>query len=506
MKKINKLISFKKLKKIRKKYKNSKIVLCHGTFDLLHYGHLLHFKKARGFGDLLIVSVTADKFVNKGPNRPFYNQNQRLNQISFNEFVDYVCLSEFKTSVEVINELKPNIYVKGKDYKNNNLDKTKGIFSEIKSLKKIKGEIKYTEEDTFSSTRIINDYTQVISSENKKYIRQIKKYITLDEIHNTIDEIKNNRVLVLGEPIIDTYIYCNPIGISSKNPSVAVKKTSTTDYVGGSLAIANNLKKLGCIVDLITINGNEDYYKKTKFKKLLKGIKCKEITDKNIITPRKTRFFSNVANQKIFEVVDLNHDYLEISRKRYENEINKKLKKIDLLMVADFGHGLFEKSTLNFVKDINKFVCLNVQSNSENYGFNTFDKYKNQFNYLCIDEREARYGFKDRYSSIEELMQKMPKKFATSITLGTRGSLYKKNNNKIISSPVFFDNVKDTLGSGDAYFSITSVLNYLNKNPYIISFLGNVYAGLSAQFIANSESIDLPKLHKTVESIFNISD
>ena len=94
-------------------------------------------------------------------------------------------------------------------------------------------------------------------------------------------------------------------------------------------------------------------------------------------------------------------------------------------MVADFGHGLFEKSTLNFVKDINKFVCLNVQSNSENYGFNTFDKYKNQFNYLCIDEREARYGFKDRYSSIEELMQKMPKKFS-SITLGTRGSLYKK--------------------------------------------------------------------------------
>ena len=53
MKKINKLVSFKELKELRKKYKNSKIVLCHGTFDLLHYGHLLHFKKAKGFGDLL---------------------------------------------------------------------------------------------------------------------------------------------------------------------------------------------------------------------------------------------------------------------------------------------------------------------------------------------------------------------------------------------------------------------------------------------------------------------
>ena len=47
--------------------------------------------KAKEFGDILIVSITSDRYVNKGPNRPFYNQIQRLNQISFIETVDYVC-------------------------------------------------------------------------------------------------------------------------------------------------------------------------------------------------------------------------------------------------------------------------------------------------------------------------------------------------------------------------------------------------------------------------------
>ena len=506
MNKNKKNLKFEDLEKFRSKNNKHKIVLCHGTFDLLHYGHLLHFKKAKEFGDILIVSITSDRYVNKGPNRPFYNQIQRLNQISFIETVDYVCLSNFQTGVEIIKKLKPDIYVKGRDYKDNKQDKTKGIYKEINELKKHNGTIKYTSEDTFSSTRIINDYSTLVSDENKKYINNLKKKVSLNEIHNSIDQLSNINLLILGEPIIDTYIYCNPIGISSKNPSIAVKKTSKIDFIGGSLAIANNLNKLGCNVKLITINNKEEYYKRTKKNKLLKSINHSEIYDGNIVTPRKTRYFSNVANQKIFEVVDLNHEYKNLNRKKYEQLINKNLKSNDIILIADFGHGLFESSTLSFIKNIKKFKCMNVQSNSENYGFNTFDKYENKFDYLCIDEKELRYGLKDRYSSIESLISKIPKNGDVSITLGTNGSIFRKKGKKPIKTPVFFDNVKDTLGSGDAYFSITSAMDYLNINEHIISFLGNVYAGLSTQFIANSDATELAKLHKSVESIFNISD
>ena len=58
--------------------KGKKIVLCHGVFDLLHFGHLNHFEKAKSHGDILVVSITPDKFVNKGPSRPTFEESVRL--------------------------------------------------------------------------------------------------------------------------------------------------------------------------------------------------------------------------------------------------------------------------------------------------------------------------------------------------------------------------------------------------------------------------------------------
>ena len=54
-----------------KKINNKKIVLCHGTFDLLHAGHFRHFQDSKNLGDVLVVTVTSDKFINKGPGRPY---------------------------------------------------------------------------------------------------------------------------------------------------------------------------------------------------------------------------------------------------------------------------------------------------------------------------------------------------------------------------------------------------------------------------------------------------
>ena len=95
---MNKIITLENFKKkgLYKKYKN--IVLAHGVFDVLHIGHLRYFKKAKSLGDCLIVSVTNDKDVNKGINRPFFNEHLRLEAISQIECVNYVILSKEKTS------------------------------------------------------------------------------------------------------------------------------------------------------------------------------------------------------------------------------------------------------------------------------------------------------------------------------------------------------------------------------------------------------------------------
>ena len=91
--------------------------MCHGVFDLLHLGHIKHFEEAKKYGDILVVTITPNKYVSKGPNRPVFNTNQRMEAIASLETVDYVSENKWRDAVETIKLLKPNVYCKGPDYK-----------------------------------------------------------------------------------------------------------------------------------------------------------------------------------------------------------------------------------------------------------------------------------------------------------------------------------------------------------------------------------------------------
>ena len=138
-----KIVNFDKLKlKLEKlRLKRKSIGMSHGVFDLIHLGHIKHFEEAKKNCDILIVSVTSDKYVFKGPGRPKFNEKERMHSISSLELVDYVILSDSPSAVENLNLIKPNIYFKGPDYKINKNDFTKKIYKEINILKKFRGKI-----------------------------------------------------------------------------------------------------------------------------------------------------------------------------------------------------------------------------------------------------------------------------------------------------------------------------------------------------------------------------
>ena len=69
------------------------IVLCHGVFDLIHPGHIRHFQAARREGDVLIVTLTPDKYVGKGPGRPVFNQDLRAESLAALSCVDCVAIN-----------------------------------------------------------------------------------------------------------------------------------------------------------------------------------------------------------------------------------------------------------------------------------------------------------------------------------------------------------------------------------------------------------------------------
>lgn len=144
-----------KLGKLRSKGKI--IVHCHGCFDLMHPGHIKYFQAAKKMGDVLVVTVSPDVYVDKGPGRPVFNENLRAESIAALECVDYVAINKWPTAEETIRLLAPDIYVKGQEFEKLE-DKTGKLQKELKVIQEVGSKIAFTHEVVFSSTDLINRY------------------------------------------------------------------------------------------------------------------------------------------------------------------------------------------------------------------------------------------------------------------------------------------------------------------------------------------------------------
>jgi len=133
------------------------IAHCHGCFDLMHPGHIKYFQAAKRMGDILIVTVTPDEYIDKGPNRPVFNQQLRLESIAALACVDFVSVNKWKTAENTLRLLKPDVYVKGQEFENLE-DKTGKMQKEFQVVEEIGAEMRFTHEIVFSSTALLNEH------------------------------------------------------------------------------------------------------------------------------------------------------------------------------------------------------------------------------------------------------------------------------------------------------------------------------------------------------------
>ena len=481
----NKIATLENLKILRKKNLNKKIVLAHGTFDFFHYGHLEHLKKSKDFGDILVVSITADKYIKKGIGRPIYKQDQRLKFISSLDFVDYVVAINSTSGIEIINCLKPDIYSKGYEYKNKNNDFTRKILVEEKEVKKNKGKIFYTNEMVLSSSNLINRMKFTEKGLNEKFRESFKKLNDFYFFLKKFNEIQDKNILVIGDSIIDEYIFTTALAKSPKEEIISVKEEEKNIYFGGIFATANNISTL------LTLIGNEKGLEKKIKKKLNKNLDYYFCINENTKTTTKTRYLDN-SHKKLFQTNKLNFSLIDpIIEKKILKFLKKTIKNYDLVVVNDFGHGLLTPKIIKVLESQSKKLCINVQTNSANFGFNFFDKYKKCY-YLSLDEPEVRYALKDRDNNIKILVKKMLKKTKAQIIAVTYGANGTKmfSNNKIASLPAFSKNVVDTLGAGDAFFAISSIYSMCDNNSKNIGFVGNLAGAMKIQYLGHERHIE----------------
>lgn len=485
--KINSLI---KLSNLRRKNKNLKIGLCHGVFDVLHNGHINHFYNAKKKVDILVASITTKKFVNKGPRQPFNNDFQRLNVLESIKYIDYVYLNKKRDSKEILKFLKPDIYFKGKDYIKSDLHGN--LKDEIKTLKKNKGKIYFTKTKLQSSTKIFN-HTYNWNINQKKYLTKVGKYSS-EMLQTNFNLLSKKTIYLIGEPIIDKYEHCDIVGTTTKDPAISVLAKKSISIGGGVIAAAKMASQFCKKVNLIT-------YGKTKIlKKHLseyKNIKLINIsTNQNIQC--KTRFINSNRMEKLIQVTNFKKNSL--SSKEMSKCISE-LKKIknENLIICDFGIGLFEKNVLNYLNSSKIKKYLNVQSNSINLGFNLFTKH-NKYDYLSLDKREWSLGLKKVNFDLNDINNNVKNFKYLAITKGKDGSVF-ISKKKTYDAPVFVKSAKDTTGSGDAFFIITSLLTMLSIDNILIPFIGNVYAGMHSQNIGNYKIVTKRELLSNINSL-----
>ena len=482
--------------------KQGKIIAqCHGCFDLLHPGHIKHFEAAKKIADVVIVTLTPDRFVNKGPGRPVFNEHLRLESIAALEAVDYVVLNKWSTAVEAIKLIKPDFYVKGQDYKDREKDVTKNILKEENAVKAGEGKIHFTEEITFSSSSLINTHFSPHNEKTQQYLSAFKKKNSADKINAELEGLKDISVLVIGDTIIDEYHYCQPLGKSTKSPNISAVYLKQKSFAGGVLAVANHVSQFAGNVELVTVLGKKHSQKEVIDNNLSKSVSKKLFYREDGPTNTKRRYLDTYLDIKLFEVTFMNDQFIdEKLEKEILSYLKTAVKKHDMILVTDFGHGFITPAIIKFLESTGKYLAVNAQTNSNNYGYNYITKYKHA-DFVSIDERELRMPFSDNHGEIEGLVRKLKKithAEKIQITLGASGSkIFSKN--KFSFTPAFATSIRDSVGAGDAVLSVTALCAYHNVSPEVISFVGNCVGALAVQVIGNEHPVYKKDLTKFIQ-------
>jgi len=224
----------------------------------------------------------------------------------------------------------------------------------------------------------------------------------------------------------------------------------------------------------------------------------------NSFTTLKKRYINVQRNEKLFKIEFLDdcpiNNFLEEEIIRY---LEKVFLKYDILLVGDFGHGFINEKIINFLEKNAKYLSVNVQTNSSNLGFNYIDKYKYP-TFSTMDIREMQYVVRDKFSEYPDLISKFANKTGYKnflVTLGKKGCAY--YDGSIYFAPIFKTGSVDTVGTGDAIFSIVSLLHYVNTNSMLIPFYANCIGNIAAQIMGNKESVTKTSLKRFIQGIYN---
>ena len=498
--KIEKVVNFGELVAIAKQFKknNKKVVYAHGTFDLLHAGHIHHLEEAKKLGDVLLVTVTPDRFIEKGFERPRFNEAERARFIAGLECVGYVSFTDAADAKNVICEIQPDIYVKGEDVRQKADEPGSGLSQEIRVLKEMGGEVKFLKSLPIHSTALLNEFFGIYPAHVQEFLKIFREKYSFEKIAEILERIKNLKVLVIGDAIIDAYQFVEVMGKSEKSNNLTSRCLNEELYAGGAFACANHIAGFCDNVTLVTCLGDRESYEEFVGQNLGKNVNPVFFRRPDAPTTLKRQFVEPVYNTKLFEAHHFDDSDLpeEISG-RIKKFLLENIDDYDVVLSADYGHGLLGHSLVDLLCRRAKFVATNVQTNSANRGFNLATKYW-RADYVCVDEPEIRLATHSRSGDLRALIRevgRITKSHKIAITCGHKGCLT-FDGDDFAEVPVLSTKVVDTVGAGDAFFSISAPFAALGAPMELVGFAGNLAGALKVGTLGNKVPVSQKKFEE----------
>lgn len=485
-----------------------RVVQSHGIFDLIHPGHIAHLEGARALGDVLVVSLTADRHVHKGPGRPYFNEQLRLRSLAALACVDVVCLAPSSGAAETIAAIRPDIYCKGKEYEDPEHDDSGGLQEEIRAVESAGGEVRYVGSIKAGSTRLMNLYFDHLDTPVREFCTGLARQYTRKSLGEAVDSLASLRVLVLGETIFDRFAYVRVQGLTSKGRVLSGRFLQRETHGGGALAAFRHVRQFTPHARFLSVVGGEDWTADWLRREVNKDADL-VVRDPQGTTIVKERYVEpRRAGEELGKLFSVN--YLDggppppAIEAAVADRLRSAVRDCDAVLLLDFGHGLMTAALRELVQDIAPRLILNCQTNSHNHGFNLLPRQYRRADAFSLDEQELLLAVGRRQIDFGGELECLRHSLGAHHAWLTRGpveTLGRGQSDAPCSCPPLETDVVDPVGAGDAFFAVAGLASARGLPLDLCTFLGQLAGAQAVRMVGNEHPISKAILLKSGMSL-----
>lgn len=463
--------------------KDRKTAFISGNFNIVHPGHVRLFAFAKKLAQWLIVGVHSDEL---GGEHIHISQDLRLEALKSNSWVDEVVLIE-EDVVHTVNELRPDIIVKGKEFENR-------ANPEEETARAYGGRLIFgSAEVSLSSLELLSRDLPTLPEAGfvipKNYMRQHE--IKISSLQEVVSRFSSLKVCVIGDLIVDEYITCEALGMSQEDPTLVVSPIDQRRFVGGAGVVAAHASALGAESTLISVCGNDDAGLFTRRTLQNFGVKANLVIDESRPTTLKQRYRAD--NKSLLRVSYLRQNSIS---KRHQLELIEQatpiIRQSDLLVFSDFNYGCLPQNVVDHCTEIAKVAnVIRIADSQSSSQTGDICRFKDM-NLISATEREMRIGLRDKDVGLPVLAEKLREHANAGyivLKLGADGVLLHMPSREGLMTtdrlPAFTSSPIDVAGAGDSMLITAGMTLSSGGSPWEAAVIGNIAAALQVGRLGN---------------------